>query len=71
MAVSWACVLTRFAVRFIAPKIFGAGALSWAGLDVARNLTVRAVARVGDDVLLTLRPSAAARGRRGATRRAR
>lgn len=41
---------------FIAPKIFGAAALSWAGLDVHRELTLRSVARIGDDVLLTLRP---------------
>jgi diaminohydroxyphosphoribosylaminopyrimidine deaminase/5-amino-6-(5-phosphoribosylamino)uracil reductase len=41
---------------FIAPKIFGAGALSWAGLDEARDLDLRTVERIGDDVLLTLRP---------------
>ena len=42
---------------FIAPKIFGAGALSWAGLGGARALDLRAVERVGPDVLLTLRPA--------------
>jgi diaminohydroxyphosphoribosylaminopyrimidine deaminase/5-amino-6-(5-phosphoribosylamino)uracil reductase len=43
---------------FIAPKIFGSAALSWAGLDAHRELTLRSVARIGDDVLLTLRPKA-------------
>lgn len=42
---------------FIAPKVFGAGALSWAGLDGARTLDLCAVERVGSDVLLTLRPA--------------
>lgn len=43
---------------FVAPKIFGAGALSWAAFDVQRELTLRNVARIGDDLLLTLRPRA-------------
>lgn len=42
---------------FIAPKIFGAGALSWAGKGGARALDLRAIERVGPDVLLTLRPA--------------
>ena len=42
---------------FIAPKIFGAGALSWAGQGGARALDLRAIERVGPDVLLTLRPA--------------
>ena len=42
---------------FIAPKVFGAGALSWAGLDGVRTLELQAVERVGPDVLLTLRPA--------------
>lgn len=43
---------------FVAPKIFGAGALCWAGLPRHRGeLELRSVARVGDDVLLTLRPA--------------
>ena len=41
---------------FIAPKIFGSQALSWAGLDLARDLDLRSVARLGPDLLLTLRP---------------
>jgi len=41
---------------FIAPKIFGSQALSWAGLDAARDLDLRSVARLGPDLLLTLRP---------------
>jgi len=41
---------------FVAPKVFGSGALSWAGLDAHRELVLRSVARVGGDVLLTLRP---------------
>jgi diaminohydroxyphosphoribosylaminopyrimidine deaminase/5-amino-6-(5-phosphoribosylamino)uracil reductase len=40
---------------FIAPKIAGAAELSWAGLDEKRELQLRSLARVGDDVLLTLR----------------
>ena len=42
---------------FIAPKVFGAGGLSWAGLEGARALDLRSVERVGSDVLLTLRPA--------------
>ena len=49
---------------FIAPKVFGAPALSWAGADAARDLDLRSVERVGPDVLLTLRPAAAGRRRR-------
>jgi diaminohydroxyphosphoribosylaminopyrimidine deaminase/5-amino-6-(5-phosphoribosylamino)uracil reductase len=41
---------------FIAPKVFGESALSWAGLDQARDLDLRSVERIGDDVLLVLRP---------------
>ena len=44
---------------FVAPKIGGTGALSWAGADVQRELELRSLARVGEDVLLTLRPKAA------------
>ena len=40
---------------FIAPKVFGRQELSWAGLDERREFQLRSVARVGDDVLLTLR----------------
>jgi diaminohydroxyphosphoribosylaminopyrimidine deaminase/5-amino-6-(5-phosphoribosylamino)uracil reductase len=41
---------------FIAPKVFGESALSWAGLDESRDLDLRSVERIGDDVLLMLRP---------------
>jgi diaminohydroxyphosphoribosylaminopyrimidine deaminase/5-amino-6-(5-phosphoribosylamino)uracil reductase len=43
---------------FIAPKIFGADALSWAGQTQARPLEVRfrSVERVGPDLLVTCRP---------------
>ena len=41
---------------FIAPKVFGADALSWAGEGAAGALDLRAVERIGTDVLLTLRP---------------
>jgi diaminohydroxyphosphoribosylaminopyrimidine deaminase/5-amino-6-(5-phosphoribosylamino)uracil reductase len=41
---------------FVAPRIFGNGALSWVGADVMRELELRNVARIGNDVLLTLRP---------------
>ena len=41
---------------FIAPKVFGAGALSWAGFEGARALDLRGVERIGSDLLLTLRP---------------
>ena len=40
---------------FIAPKVFGRQELSWAGLDERRDMELRDVARIGDDVLLTLR----------------
>ena len=40
---------------FIGPRVFGPDALSWVGRNVQRGLTLRSVARVGDDVLLTLR----------------
>src|SRR5205823_5681069 len=55
---------------FIAPKIFGARALSWAGLEERREAVLRSVAQIGPDVLLTLRPIAGARGRGGRARRA-
>ncbi len=42
---------------FVAPKIFGEGATSWAGLDAGRELQLRSVARIGGDVLLILRPA--------------
>ena len=41
---------------FVAPKIFGRDALSWAGLAGAREAELRSVTRVGPDALLTLRP---------------
>ncbi len=41
---------------FVAPKIFGRDALSWAGLAEAREAELRSVTRVGPDALLTLRP---------------
>jgi diaminohydroxyphosphoribosylaminopyrimidine deaminase/5-amino-6-(5-phosphoribosylamino)uracil reductase len=41
---------------FVAPKIFGQGALSWVGADVMRELELRSAAQIGDDVLLILRP---------------
>ena len=41
---------------FVAPQIFGSKALSWAGLDVERRLALRSEKRIGDDVLLVLRP---------------
>jgi diaminohydroxyphosphoribosylaminopyrimidine deaminase/5-amino-6-(5-phosphoribosylamino)uracil reductase len=41
---------------FIAPKIFGTPGLSWAGADAQRTLKLRSSARIGDDVLLVLRP---------------
>jgi diaminohydroxyphosphoribosylaminopyrimidine deaminase / 5-amino-6-(5-phosphoribosylamino)uracil reductase len=55
---------------FIAPKVFGKGALTWAGTDAARDFDLRSVERAGDDVLLTLRkPATGGRGGRGAARR--
>ncbi len=41
---------------FIAPKVFGVRALSWAGEGAGAALDLRSVERVGADVLLTLRP---------------
>jgi diaminohydroxyphosphoribosylaminopyrimidine deaminase/5-amino-6-(5-phosphoribosylamino)uracil reductase len=49
---------------FVAPKIFGPDALSWAGSPLPDELELRSVERVGPDVLLTLRPGARA-GRKG------
>jgi diaminohydroxyphosphoribosylaminopyrimidine deaminase/5-amino-6-(5-phosphoribosylamino)uracil reductase len=44
---------------FIAPKLFGAEAISWAGYSGAPlEVELRQVARVGPDLLLTLRPTA-------------
>lgn len=56
---------------FVAPKVFGPDALSWAGGAGKGGMVLRDVERVGSDVLLTLRPgpvSAGGRGR-GARRR--
>ena len=41
---------------FIAPKVFGARALSWAGEGAGVALDLRSVERIGADVLLILRP---------------
>jgi diaminohydroxyphosphoribosylaminopyrimidine deaminase/5-amino-6-(5-phosphoribosylamino)uracil reductase len=55
---------------FVAPKVFGPDALSWAGSAARGNAALRALERVGPDVLLTLRPEASGGGRgRGARRR--
>jgi len=54
---------------FVAPKAFGERALSWAGKQRATDLQLRSVARIDDDVLLVLRPSASAGRGRGAPRR--
>jgi len=43
---------------FIAPKIFGKPALSWAHLDQVRNLRLKSVATIEQDVLMVLRPEA-------------
>jgi diaminohydroxyphosphoribosylaminopyrimidine deaminase/5-amino-6-(5-phosphoribosylamino)uracil reductase len=50
---------------FIAPKIFGADALSWAGQTRSRSLEVRlqAVERIEPDLLLICRPSRSVRAR--------
>jgi diaminohydroxyphosphoribosylaminopyrimidine deaminase/5-amino-6-(5-phosphoribosylamino)uracil reductase len=66
---------------FIAPRLFGADALSWAGFRGAPiDVRLRAVALVGPDLLLTLRPGtsrtrsisrARSRARRGARHRSR
>jgi diaminohydroxyphosphoribosylaminopyrimidine deaminase/5-amino-6-(5-phosphoribosylamino)uracil reductase len=60
---------------FIAPKVFGEDALSWAGADGLKKLDgfeLRDQERVGDDALLFVRPvSGAARGRGARRRRAR
>ena len=43
---------------FIAPKVFGADALSWVGLRKASiELVLRSVERVGEDVLIVTRPA--------------
>jgi len=56
---------------FVAPKIFGADAISWAGfMGRPLDLQLRAVERVGSDALLWIRPAGATGGRgRGASRR--
>jgi diaminohydroxyphosphoribosylaminopyrimidine deaminase/5-amino-6-(5-phosphoribosylamino)uracil reductase len=41
---------------FVAPQIFGSGALSWAAVDAERRLALRSVERIGNDVLLYCRP---------------
>ena len=42
---------------FIAPKVFGKSGLSWVGAEIAaEELQPRSVARIGDDILLVLRP---------------
>lgn len=41
---------------FVAPKVFGPDALSWAGNAATGELALVAVERVGPDALLTLRP---------------
>lgn len=41
---------------FVAPRVFGPRALSWAGERALGDLQLRNLARVGDDALLTLRP---------------
>lgn len=44
---------------FVAPRVFGADALSWAGCSgAARDLMLRSLERVGEDALLVLRPAA-------------
>jgi diaminohydroxyphosphoribosylaminopyrimidine deaminase/5-amino-6-(5-phosphoribosylamino)uracil reductase len=44
---------------FVAPKIFGKGALSWAGLSApVEGLSIESVQRLGVDVLLIVRPRA-------------
>lgn len=56
---------------FVAPKVFGEGALSWAGYEGAplANLALLSVERVGPDLLLVLRPERLSGGRaRGARR---
>jgi len=56
---------------FVAPKIFGEDAISWAGfMGRPLDLQLRAVERVGSDALLWIRPAGATAGRgRGASRR--
>jgi diaminohydroxyphosphoribosylaminopyrimidine deaminase/5-amino-6-(5-phosphoribosylamino)uracil reductase len=51
---------------FVAPKVFGQGALSWAGVSRrSEELVLRGLERVGPDALLTLRPSTGGDRRRG------
>ncbi|HEY6911615.1 MAG TPA: bifunctional diaminohydroxyphosphoribosylaminopyrimidine deaminase/5-amino-6-(5-phosphoribosylamino)uracil reductase RibD [Myxococcales bacterium] len=52
---------------FVAPRVFGADALSWASSAASGELEFRSLARVGDDALLVLRP--AAKGASGGARR--
>ena len=55
---------------FVAPKVFGSDALSWAGhRGPPIGAGLRSVERVGPDVLLTLRPTAAGPRRGGGLRR--
>jgi diaminohydroxyphosphoribosylaminopyrimidine deaminase / 5-amino-6-(5-phosphoribosylamino)uracil reductase len=57
---------------FVAPKVFGTDALSWAGDSGApiHDLELRSVERVGSDALLTVRPATGGgRGRGRATLR--
>jgi diaminohydroxyphosphoribosylaminopyrimidine deaminase / 5-amino-6-(5-phosphoribosylamino)uracil reductase len=58
---------------FVAPRIFGADAMSWAGfIGKPLDLRLQAIDRVGTDALLWIRPPGFTAGRgRGATRRAR
>ncbi len=50
---------------FVAPKLFGPDALSWAVFAGApvEDLTLRSIERVGADALLVLRPATSGRGR--------
>jgi diaminohydroxyphosphoribosylaminopyrimidine deaminase/5-amino-6-(5-phosphoribosylamino)uracil reductase len=51
---------------FVAPKVFGQDALSWAGVSRrSGDFVLRGLARVGPDALLTLRPSTGGGRRRG------
>src|SRR4051794_19298489 len=55
---------------FVAPKIFGADALSWAGAERLKRLRVaiRHQRRIGDDALFIVRPVSAGRARGGRRR---